>query len=194
MLINTLLLQKKINYNQYTLIQEINNFQKILIQLPISVVIYDSSNENITYSNNEAKKIFNTYEETTICAILKEMGINYHIIIGTKEYTSHYKGNTFQLSFNELSLVGKEEFNIYTIIISNITSSEQCQRALTEKKYKYLYMTTISHELKTPLNAIKSMLLLLSSYICQEGKEYLEIAMNAYKIQKALINNSLVSL
>lgn len=79
------------------------------------------------------------------------------------------------------------------IAINNITAAEAINKASLDKKYKCLYVSTISHELRTPLNAIKAMLKMIANYVQAEWREYLDTALGACRIEKALINDTIVN-
>ena len=169
------------------------NFENMMYHLPVSIILYDSANDTIKYFNKATTHLFGTAVNVEIISAIKQMGVSHHILINSSEYIAEYKGISYQLYINELNL--EDNFtctSVFLIAINNITSAEQDQKHKTEKKYEYIYFNTITHELRTPLNAIKSMLLLLNSCVTKSGKEYLEIAINACKIQKSLINNAIV--
>jgi signal transduction histidine kinase len=168
----------------------VSNFENLMYHLPVSIILYNSADETIKYFNKATTHLFGTAVNSELISALKQMGVNHNILA---EYIAEYKGISYQLYINELNFEDNfENTSVFLIAINNITSAEQDQKHKTEKKYEYIYFNTITHELRTPLNAIKSMLLLLNSCVTKSGKEYLDIAINACKIQKSLINNAIV--
>ena len=62
------------------------------------------------------------------------------------------------------------------ISILPVTLAEQTHAKVTEGKYSQLMLSTINHDLKTPLTAIQSSLMLLDQYVQPNGLEYLKTA------------------
>lgn len=76
---------------------------------------------------------------------------------------------------NKRKLIIKgEEANLISILPS--TLAEQTHARITENKYSQLLISTISHDLKSPITAIQGCLGLLDQYIKPEGLEYLKAA------------------
>lgn len=62
------------------------------------------------------------------------------------------------------------------LFIRNTTSLEKAHTKATEEKYKQLMISTITHDLKTPISAINGSLVVLTNYVNGEGIKYLDSA------------------
>jgi CheY-like chemotaxis protein len=76
---------------------------------------------------------------------------------------------------------------IVTIVIKDVTQIEELNR----KRFTTAYYTTVSHELKTPLNALCGSLGLLQPYILENGSNSYNVCKQSLKNLKSLVNSSL---
>lgn len=62
------------------------------------------------------------------------------------------------------------------LFIRDSTITERVHTKVTQEKYKNMIISTITHDMKTPVMAIKGHLDLLPQYITQGGEQFLHAA------------------
>lgn len=74
-------------------------------------------------------------------------------------------------SLNKKSIIFKDQEAIL-LIIREYSLVEKIQRRVSENKYREVLLSTVSHDIKTPLTIIEGNMTLLSDFIKEEGMEY----------------------
>lgn len=78
-----------------------------------------------------------------------------------------------ELRVNKVTFEGKKAKIISFI---DCSSAQRLEKAQTESKYKTFLIATISHELRTPINAVLGTLEMIRQYVPAESMKYMEIA------------------
>jgi K+-sensing histidine kinase KdpD len=65
------------------------------------------------------------------------------------------------------------------LLIRDSTLVEQAHAKATEVKYRQLMLSTITHDLKSPITAIQGHLFLLNDYVNESGMKFLKSAQSA---------------
>ncbi len=158
------------NYNS-----EIDRIFSVFIDTILEPLIITNWNGDIMFANKEAMKFLEiTNADIPEVNLLKYLNLTgdhsfYKAILSTKEGLS-FRSERFDLEFknkqfviegsgNSLNYLGR---NLFIIIFKNITPQIKVMNQLTESKInaerlselKSLYISNLSHELKTPINAI----------------------------------------
>eukprot|EP01022_Parablepharisma_sp_SALTPOND_P004375 TRINITY_DN120180_c0_g1_i1.p1 TRINITY_DN120180_c0_g1~~TRINITY_DN120180_c0_g1_i1.p1 ORF type:complete len:367 (-),score=36.23 TRINITY_DN120180_c0_g1_i1:708-1808(-) len=81
------------------------------------------------------------------------------------------KEGTLEFTMQKKPIIFKESDAIL-LIIRSFTNVENMQRRATEDKFRNVLLSTISHDIKTPLTAIQNNLSLLLDYIPEAGKDF----------------------
>jgi signal transduction histidine kinase len=85
-----------------------------------------------------------------------------------------------------------EMTNLY--VFKDNTLIQKIEKAEAESKYKEILMTTVTHELRTPVNGIKGNLELLKDHTSQDGKIFIKVSLHSCDLLINLINDILVIL
>lgn len=103
----------------------------------------------------------------------KDLLINNNFIMGEK-YFAHDMTRTlrFIICMQNLLINGT---NTLLLFITEPSLEEQNFARTTENKYSQLLISTITHDLKTPLMVLKENLSLVSNYVSDEGINYLNM-------------------
>lgn len=80
------------------------------------------------------------------------------------------------------------------LMIRPYSSVEKLQKKASEEKYKELLLSTLTHDIKTPLTIMHGNLTLLSEYVNEEGQEFYKASCNSlemldYYMQDINVNN-----
>ena len=76
----------------------------------------------------------------------------------------------------------------FIILLSDISAIQQ----LAHEKFKCAFLSTASHQLKTPLNPILSCFNMLKLSAAQEQMQYIKMGKNSVKVLDGIIENSIV--
>ena len=87
-------------------------------------------------------------------------------------------------------VVDETESSLFFILDPNL--QEQTHARITESRYSQLLISTITHDLKSPITAIKGNLDILEHYITIEGKDFLLAAQISTKIFEYYIYDLIV--
>lgn len=88
---------------------------------------------------------------------------------------SHYFGTQRQIVF----------------VFTNVSAEKGLQRELVMKQYMQIMFTSISHELRTPINAIQNSLTCMKSFVSPAGIFYLDICDSSSAFLLSLVNDTL---
>jgi two-component system, NarL family, capsular synthesis sensor histidine kinase RcsC len=78
------------------------------------------------------------------------------------------------------------------VVFKDFSIIKECEKAKWETKFKSVLMSTITHELRTPVNAIFGMIQLLKKYVSDDGLHYLLVSESSAHLLTSLINDILV--
>lgn len=95
--------------------------------------------------------------------------------------------NKYEILTNETSIIVEVKRRFVTfygktsilIIVNEITEFIRAEQIKATNRSKDLILATSSHELKTPLNSINGMHVLLESHVKEEGRDYLAVAQSS---------------
>lgn len=76
-------------------------------------------------------------------------------------------------------------------MFTNVSAEKDLQRELVMKQYMQIMFTSISHELRTPINAIQNSLTCMNNYVSPAGHMYLEICESSSGFLLSLVNDTL---
>jgi len=79
--------------------------------------------------------------------------------------------STLKYTLSKKSIIFKE-LDAILIIIRAFNKVEVIQRQITEEKFRTVLLSTITHDIKTPLTVIKSNLALLQDLVFPEGNNF----------------------
>lgn len=96
-------------------------------------------------------------------------------LIIEEKYMVYDSSNTLRYVIDKRSVIFKS-VETSLLLIRESTSLEKFHTKATEEKYKHLMISTITHDLKTPLTVINGNLTILSNYVTAEGIKYLSAA------------------
>ena len=82
-----------------------------------------------------------------------------------------------------------ENQNALFITFVDCSLAQKLEKAKSENRYKTLIMSTVGHELRTPVNAVLGSLEAITPYIPPEGQTYIEIAKNSCHMLSYQIND-----
>lgn len=145
-----------------------NDYKKLFIGMPLPMVIINNSTNRIMFANNQFIKMFNienlkdiinksiksiVYKnESTV--VYKDDCINYDGISEINGETAYFEIRQFYINNNEDESI---------LILSNVTEKikfevmkESINQKRLEEKMRRTFLSTISHDLKTPINVIYS--------------------------------------
>ena len=92
-----------------------------------------------------------------------------------QKFLIHDSSHTLKFIIDKRRVIIKEEeVNLLSILPS--TLAEQTHAKVTENKYSQLLISTISHDLKSPITVIQGNLEVINQYINPEGLEHLKAA------------------
>lgn len=117
--------------------------------------------------------------------------IKTNVFLSEQKYLVHDKSRVLKFIIDKRNLVVNEaESSLFFIFDPNL--QEQTHARITENKYSQLLISTITHDLKSPITAIKGNLDILENYIATEGKDYLLAAQISTKIFEYYIYDLIV--
>ena len=95
--------------------------------------------------------------------------------LSEQKYLVHDRSRTLKFIIDKRSyFIGDKESSIF--FITNTKAEEQTYARITENRYSQLLISTITHELKSPISAIINNLELLGLYTNKEGMNHLMAA------------------
>jgi signal transduction histidine kinase len=78
------------------------------------------------------------------------------------------------------------------IMIKNLTPMIRCEKLKVENHFYEMLTATVSHDLRTPINAIMGLLASLDHYVVNvKGKRYLKIIENSANFMLFLVSDLL---
>ncbi|MDR3548284.1 MAG: hypothetical protein P4M11_08495 [Candidatus Pacebacteria bacterium] len=80
------------------------------------------------------------------------------------------------------------------MLIRDPTSVEKAHMKVTEERYKSLLMSTVTHDLKTPLAEIEGQFVALDEFVRPEGEKHLIAARMATSLFRYYVYNLIVCL
>jgi K+-sensing histidine kinase KdpD len=83
------------------------------------------------------------------------------------------KDNTMKFSLSKKPILFKDQIATL-LILREYSSVEKLQEKIVENKCKELLISTITHDIKTPLTIIQANLSLLKEFVHEEGKQHYE--------------------
>ena len=92
-----------------------------------------------------------------------------------QNYLIHDKDHTLKYIIDKRNLFLEDE-EVALLSITPSTLAEQTHAKVTESKYSQLMISTITHDLKSPIMAIQGHLSVLDNYVIDNGKQYLKAA------------------
>lgn len=176
--------------------------------LPNHVIILDEYKKNILFCNEEAKKFHKTSNYSEIYKKIKNIYImNTDLITILPKFDSHYKEHSFQ-NYQTLIIDGKtnEKYNFdikvsqihwqnekaFLILMSDISARKMVKKLIELDAYKDELLSTVSHDLRTPVNGIVGILeLLYEKIVDKELKKYVKIASKCSNLLLFMINDIL---
>ena len=110
---------------------------------------------------------------------------------------SSFSESLFSLEGNKLLTISKKpiyfnEENMSLIAIKDISTLRQLEETKSQVKYKSMLMATISHDMRTPVNAIQAMLEMITLSTNDACKTYTTIAKGSCNLLLHLIHDILV--
>lgn len=76
-------------------------------------------------------------------------------------------------------------------MFTNVSAEKDLQREIVMKQYMHIMFTSISHELRTPINAITNSLTCMRTYVSPAGMFYLDICDSSSAFLLSLVNDTL---
>ena len=95
-----------------------------------------------------------------VCSDTLDEGTYSLIINNDLKYTMHKKSIIFK------------DMDAILLIIRAFNAVENLQRKMTEEKFRSVLLSTVTHDIKTPLTVIKSNIALLQDHVCEGGKAF----------------------
>jgi signal transduction histidine kinase len=80
------------------------------------------------------------------------------------------------------------------VVLKDISVIQKLEKTKAESEYKEMLMRTVTHELRTPISGVISMLELLDPICPQQGQNYIQVAKNSSLLLLNLINDIMVNL
>lgn len=162
-----------------------NDYETLIEKLPISIII--TRNNKIHFANQASVKLFDYKEKLDIydmkfSNLLKDNSTNYFNkddkFFETQFQT--YKGNFFEGQVTSIDIVFNQ-LDCKIFIIKDISYEKKVlelnrtlERKLEEENLRTEFFSNISHELRTPINVIYSVLQLEDIYIKNKNIEAIE--------------------
>ena len=125
------------------------------------------------------------------------------------EHPSQIAGNTIELLSDDhveetlhnlgnkvISLSKKtiyfEEWNCHLIVLNDMSLMRDLEESKIRMKYKGMLMATITHDMRSPVNSVLGMLLIMKEYIPHDKIKCLQIANSSCNMLLHLIHDILV--
>ncbi len=93
---------------------------------------------------------------------------------------------------NKKSIIFKGE-DAVLVIVRDFSTVENLQRKVAEEKFRSVLLSTITHDIKTPLTIIHGHLGLLANFVTKDGIEYFNAVFSASQILEYFIRDINVS-
>eukprot|EP01022_Parablepharisma_sp_SALTPOND_P025980 TRINITY_DN613_c0_g1_i4.p3 TRINITY_DN613_c0_g1~~TRINITY_DN613_c0_g1_i4.p3 ORF type:complete len:565 (-),score=53.82 TRINITY_DN613_c0_g1_i4:8023-9717(-) len=180
-----------------TVNQEKEQWKNLLNELPLGMVV--TKDGGIKFSNNECHKIFendnssrpeitvNDFEN--ICCQNPKCSVK-ELILDPSKLTKQVSSTYFEYKKST------SQYNYYTIRYASITFKGQASTAIIlqdqtsfeelkklDEKYQRLYLASVVHDIRTPLNGILGMLDLIEQWALDEEKKvHIEVARCSAKL------------
>jgi two-component system, NarL family, capsular synthesis sensor histidine kinase RcsC len=106
------------------------------------------------------------------------------------DYLSEKEGSSlkFELKYRKIIFQQKKAL---MFILRDVGMLEKLLQVQKESKYKEMLMTTVTHELRTPVNGILSNVEMLREYVPQEAQIFITVSENSCLLLINLINDIL---
>ena len=95
--------------------------------------------------------------------------------LSEQNYLVHDRNHTLQYMIDIRKIVFKDE-EVTLISINCSNAMEKTHAKVTENKYSQLIISTITHDLKSPITAIQGHLSILEQFVAEKGLKYLKAA------------------
>jgi two-component system, NarL family, capsular synthesis sensor histidine kinase RcsC len=107
------------------------------------------------------------------------------------DYLSEKKGSkvNFELKYRKIVFNHKKSL---MLVLRDVGMLQKLLKVQKESKYKEMLMTTVTHELRTPVNGILSNVEMLREYVPQEAQIFITVSENSCLLLINLINDILV--
>ncbi|CDW79459.1 UNKNOWN [Stylonychia lemnae] len=116
----------------------------------------------------------------------------------TKSQVLMVESNNIQNDHSNFEIVSISQCQIHfqgfehsMILIKNLTPVVKYEKLKVENHYYEMLTATVSHDMRTPLNAIIGLLGNLESFVVHQGKRFLPIIQNSSKFMLFLVNDLL---
>ena len=182
-------------YKELKLSQEKEQWKNLLNQLPLGIVV--SKNGNIDFFNKECLQIFNKKNSETVLTpesfsvikekdsenSIKDLINNTALLPSTIKKQYLYENELAQtqyfcVRYSTITFCREEST---AIILQDQTSFQELKKL--DEKYQRLYMSSVVHDIRTPLNGILGMLEVIEqSEPNDDIKKYLSVARSSAKM------------
>lgn len=158
-----------------------------------AIVICNST--EILYYNSSMSNLLGGEKNKTAIELKINQILENTKIIGSEGKTIYWQGFCFSASLlneDKYLIYNSSENLVYTLIkrivnfedqeaslifIREPSQTEKTHMKVTEEKYKKMMISTITHDMKTPIMSVKGNLEMLFQYIANEGQDYLNAAL-----------------
>jgi K+-sensing histidine kinase KdpD len=119
--------------------------------------------------------------------------LNANSLLKEGKYLVHDRFRTLQFVLDVKSIIRKnKKVTLLFLLVSDTT--QQTHAKIIETKYSRLVISTIAHDLKTPVSVIQGNLYLLNNHIHKEGIPHLDAALTTLESFKHYLYDLVVNL
>jgi K+-sensing histidine kinase KdpD len=96
-------------------------------------------------------------------------------LLNEQRYLFYDNSHVLKFTAEKKNITIKND-KVFLLCIKPATQTEQEHARTTESKYSQLFISTITHDLKSPITAIQWSLMMLKQYVTSDGINYLNAA------------------